>query len=188
VVRHPALQDRIAAGILDTAATVLAERGESASMAEIAEAAGVGRATLYRYFPNRDALLQGLSRAAVEELGTRIADADLAAVPVREGLARLIRGFLAAGSRYAALAQTGKKHIDAGELDRRVAGPVRDLIGRGVGDGTLRDDLPAELLFEMFSGLLERALYLVIRNQLGIEQASAATATLFLGGAGRAPS
>jgi tetracycline repressor-like protein len=38
-------------GILDIAAGVLAERGEAASTVHIADAAGVGRATLYRYFP-----------------------------------------------------------------------------------------------------------------------------------------
>src|SRR5689334_6831675 len=33
----------------------------SSSMEEIAAAAGIGVATLYRYFPNREALLDGLS-------------------------------------------------------------------------------------------------------------------------------
>ncbi|MGH3259142.1 MAG: helix-turn-helix domain-containing protein, partial [Streptosporangiaceae bacterium] len=52
-----ALRDRAARVILDAAAALLAERGESVSMADIAEAAGVGRATVYRYFPTKDALL-----------------------------------------------------------------------------------------------------------------------------------
>lgn len=185
MVRRPALHDRVVKGILDTAAIVLTERGETVSMAEIAEAAGVGRATLYRYFPNREALLQGLARAAFDELGARITEAELDAVPVREGVARLTRGFVTAGSKYAAIVQTGKKHlgeIEVEELDEKITQPVRALLARGVADGTLRDDVPIDIQFEMFRGLLEKALQLVMRGQVGIEPASAAVVALFLDG------
>ena len=84
----PTLRDRIAAGILDTAAAVLAGRGESARMAEIADAGGVSRATLYRYFPTRDALLNALAEAASAELRERIADAELDTIPVPEAIGR----------------------------------------------------------------------------------------------------
>lgn len=184
MVRHPALRDRIAAGILDTAATVLAERGESASMADIAQAAGVGRATLYRYFPTRDALMHGLTRAAFGELGDRIAAADLDAVPLREGVARAARAFIAAGARYAAVVHVAKTYIDdPAEFDRAIAEPVRVLIRRGVASGDLRADVPADVLFEMFTGLLERSLQLVERGQLGVEQAGSVITTMFLDGA-----
>lgn len=184
MVRHPALRDRIAAGILDTAAAVLAERGESVSMAELAQAAGVGRATLYRYFPTREALLLGLTRAAFEELRDRIADAGLDAVPVREGIARAARAFIAAGRRYAAVIHVGKSYVeDPAEFDRVIAEPVRVLIRRGVADGELRDDVPADVLFEMFTALLERALPLVGSDRLGVEQAGAVVTTMFVDGA-----
>ncbi|WP_199701662.1 TetR/AcrR family transcriptional regulator [Jiangella rhizosphaerae] len=183
MVRRPALRDHIAAGILDTAAAVLAERGESVSMADIAQAAGVGRATLYRYFPTREALLLGLTRAAFEELSGRIAAAELDAVPLREGLARAARAFIAAGSRYAAVVHVGKTYVeDPAEFDRAVAEPVRALIRRGVADRDLRADVPAEVLFEMFTALLERSLRLVDAGRLGVEQAGAVVTTTFLDG------
>ncbi|SDU87059.1 TetR/AcrR family transcriptional regulator [Jiangella alkaliphila] len=186
MVRHPAIRDRIAAGILDTAASVLAERGESVSMADIAQAAGVGRATLYRYFPTREALLLGLTRAAFEELSDRIAAAELDAVPLREGVARAARAFIAAGRRYAAVIHVGKTYLeDPAEFDRAVAEPVRALIRRGVADGELRADVPPDVLFEMFTALLERALHLVGSERLGVEQAGAVITTTFLDGAGR---
>ena len=49
--------DRTAAAILDAAAHVLSEHGSGANLADVAAAAGVSRATLYRYYPDRDALL-----------------------------------------------------------------------------------------------------------------------------------
>lgn len=180
------LQDRVVAGILDAAAAVLAERGDSVSMAEIASAIGVGRATLYRYFPNREALLGGLAEAAFTELCQRIADAEVDTVPVADGIARLTRGFLAAGDKYAALANTRKDQLgDSDALDQHVAAPIRDLLRRGVDDGTLRDDLSVTVLFEMYTGLLEHALNMLLRREIGSEQAAATVTTMFLNGANR---
>lgn len=64
--------------ILDAAFTVLAAR-PTATLAEIAKAAGVGRATLHRYFPGRDDLIEAMALMAADELeaavNTAVADA-----------------------------------------------------------------------------------------------------------------
>ncbi len=65
MTRSTAIHDRVAAAILDATADLLAEGGESPSMNDVAEAAGVARATLYRYFPTRERLLQALASAAL---------------------------------------------------------------------------------------------------------------------------
>lgn len=46
--------------ILGAANRVLSEKGASASLDEIAQAAGVGNGTLYRHFPTRAALIQAV--------------------------------------------------------------------------------------------------------------------------------
>ena len=66
-----ALQQRVATVILDAAAHVFAAGGES-SMNEIAETAGVGRATLYRYFPNRQALWDEVAVVAVARISKQL--------------------------------------------------------------------------------------------------------------------
>ena len=183
----PTLRDRIATGILDTAAAVLAERGESASMAEIADAAGVSRATLYRYFPSRDALLRGLAEAGSSELRERIADAELDTIPVPEAIARLTRGFVFAGSKYVALTRSGHKPPDPAEAQKDLAVPVLRLFDRGIADGTLRPDLTPEVLVQIFTGLLEAAIRVSGPNGIGAEKASAAVISVFLDGSRRRP-
>lgn len=183
MAERPALRDHIEAAILTAAADVLAVRG-TASMAEIAAAAGIGRATLYRYFPNRESLLSGLTEAAARDLTTRITDADLDSVPVPTALARLTRGFLTAGSKYGALLQPETQLPDKdSELKQRLGAPVRGLLARGAGDGALRADLSVDTLFEMYTGLLEKGLLMVLRGDTGVEQASAAVLAIFLDGA-----
>jgi TetR/AcrR family transcriptional regulator, mexCD-oprJ operon repressor len=182
MVRSAKLRERIADGILDAAAAVLGERGDAASMEEVAAAAGVGRATLYRYFPSRDALLQALEAAAIEHLCVKIAEAELDTVPVREGIARLDRGFLDAGGKYIALLRSGRKTTDPRVIEQRIAAPIRALIHRGVRDGTLRGDIPPDMLFGMFIALLENAMQMTSQARLGIEAASAAITTAFLTG------
>jgi len=171
--------------ILEAAASVIAGRGRAVSMAEIAAAAGIGRATLYRYYPTREALVTGLMLDALDQVAQGIAAAELDTVDVREGVARLGRAFLGTATRYAALIQFGidKDDKPAG-LEEKLTGPVRDLLRRGVESGELRDDVPLELHFELLTGLFERALGLVLAGRLPAERASALISSMFFDGAG----
>jgi hypothetical protein len=54
---------------------------------------------------------------------------------------------------------------------------------RGIASGHLRQDLPADVLLELFGGTLIAAIKLTQRHQLGLEEASAAAAAVFLDGA-----
>src|SRR5438270_3909526 len=95
--------DRTSAAILDAAAHALSERGSRANMADVAAAAGVSRATLYRYFPDREALLDALASHALADASARLADAGLERAPVEEALERIVRALTAVGDRYAVL-------------------------------------------------------------------------------------
>jgi AcrR family transcriptional regulator len=54
--------------VLTAAREAFAEGGESTSLEEIARRAGVGIGTLYRHFPNRQALLEALYVGEVEQV------------------------------------------------------------------------------------------------------------------------
>ncbi len=62
--------------VLTAAREAFLEGGEATSLEEIARRAGVGIGTLYRHFPNRQALLEALYAGEVEELSSSAAELD----------------------------------------------------------------------------------------------------------------
>ena len=62
--------------MLAAAREAFAEGGESTALEEIARRAGVGIGTLYRHFPNRQALLEALYVDEVEEVCRSAAELD----------------------------------------------------------------------------------------------------------------
>jgi AcrR family transcriptional regulator len=54
--------------VLDAAAELFAERGCDVSVDEIARKAGVGHATVFRRFPNKDALISAVVSKQIDEL------------------------------------------------------------------------------------------------------------------------
>jgi AcrR family transcriptional regulator len=180
---------RTPAAILETAARVLADHGD-ATMNDIAAAAGVGRATIYRHFPTREALLQALEAEALREFTARVTAAGLDRVPVPEALQRLLRAIFTVGDRYVVLTRQ-RAAVFGYQLDeqseRPAGAPIRAIFQRGIDDGTLRDDLGAGQLGHLFGGLALAAFAAALPQTAGIEQAAAVTASMFLDGARRRP-
>jgi AcrR family transcriptional regulator len=174
--------DRTTAAILTAAAHVLSEQGSSSNMADVAAAAGVSRATLYRYYPHREELLVALAAQALAETAARLADAGLERATVEEAIERIVRAVVAVGDRYAVLVHEQVKP-DPAEAERLLGAPIRAVFTRGVESGLFRQDLSVEVLVEIFGGALLSAVKLTQRGQLGLEEASAATAAVFLDGA-----
>jgi AcrR family transcriptional regulator len=134
--------ERNRARILDAATDVFAQRGVGATLNDVARAAGVGVGTVYRKFPDKDALLDALFDAKVDTL-VRLA---VEAAPIEDaGLA--FRSFLL-GVIEARATDRGLGTIVMGgdrgerfatELGQRLAPAVRPLIARAQAAGELRD-------------------------------------------------
>jgi AcrR family transcriptional regulator len=161
---------------------VLSEHGKSTNMADVAAAAGVSRATLYRYYPHREALLEALAAQALADAGARLADAGLERAPVEEAIERIVRAILAVGDRYSVVIHEHVK-LNQAEAERLLGAPMRAVFARGIESGLFRQDIPAEVLLELFGGALMAAVKLTQRRHIGLEEASAATAAVFLDGA-----
>ncbi len=181
MARSTVIQDRVAGAILDVAADLRARRGEPPSMAEVAAAAGVARATLYRYFPTRERLLEELTTYALDATITRLAQADLDTVPVPEGIARLVRLVAAAGSKYAAVIGP-MRTSPASPEEQQIGTMIAALLRRGIDDGTFRGDLTADELGFVLGQLLQAAARMAAEHQAGVEKAAALITSVFLHG------
>jgi TetR/AcrR family transcriptional regulator, mexCD-oprJ operon repressor len=177
--RQP-LQQRVAAAILDGAAQVFALQGEQANMNDVAAAAGVARATVYRYFPNREALLDELAQAAVRDLDARLASARIDAVAPEEGIARAVRALLDVGDPIVLLVRRHPRS-DRDRFERSVVRPLRELFERGQADGDVRQDISSARLTESLLGLVVGVF--TSAPALGREDMTAMIAGLFLDGA-----
>lgn len=179
-VTVPLLRAHVAASLLKVAAGVLAEQGQGASMTVIAETAGVGRATLYRYFPTKDALVAALYDRALTHLKQQVTAAGLDTAPVPEALARLTRIVIATASEHRVLALFDKTAAQAAEADQAIHEPFRQLFRRAAAEDVLRADIPVE---GVYLALLEGMIGQVVSGRIGVEQASAAATAVFLDGA-----
>jgi AcrR family transcriptional regulator len=96
--------------ILATARDAFAEGGEATALEEIARRADVGIGTLYRHFPNRQALLEALYVGEVEEMARSAAELD-GAEPW-EALNTWFEGFIAYIGTKRALAAELQNYLD----------------------------------------------------------------------------
>ena len=96
--------------LIAAARDAFTESGTSASLEEVARRAGVGIGTLYRHFPNRQALLEAVY---VDELAALCASAtDLAELPPWEALVGWLHRFVGYLATKRALAQELMNYID----------------------------------------------------------------------------
>jgi AcrR family transcriptional regulator len=140
---------------LDAAATLVAERGlRAVTMSEIAARTGIGRATLYKYFPDVEAILLAWHERKIAAHLEQLAEVRDQA----RGAANRLEAVLEAYALIAHQARTPHGHPDAelaATLHRdqhavhahnQLHDLVRDLVAEGVEAGELRNDVPAEEL------------------------------------------
>ena len=167
--------------IIESATAVLS-RTPDASLGTIARAAGVGRTTVHRHFPDRDALVRAIADAAMDATRDAYAAAHLDDGPPIDALARLVHELVALGDRFAFLlrepALVGDPAVDATE--REMAAPIVVLIERGRASGALRDDLPATWVLEVLMAAVYAAWGAIARGVLARADAPAAVTRLSL--------
>lgn len=148
-------------------------------MLEVAAAAGMGRATVYRYFPSRQALLDALADVALQRAGEQLSAASLERVSVAEGVGRAVRALAAVGDYFVVL-ERERVRPEPERLEAQIGTPLRALLERGQETGEIRDDVPAAWLTEMLLGLVVSIL--LAPRLLGTEDTIAAITSLFLDG------
>ena len=153
--RRDALRNR--ERILEVAKAAFTRQGANASLEEIAKQAGVGAGTLYRHFPTRDELIEGVYRNEVGKLAA-------AAARFAETMSPLgaLRAWMLLLVDYIAA-----KHVIAPALNTIAGGPSRlhegsrtmiqraidELVKRAKRSGDLRRDLDAYDLLRALIGV-----------------------------------
>lgn len=137
--------------ILEAAKEAFARSGAGTSLDDIAKQAGVVAGTLYRHFPTRDALLEGVYRIEVEKLG--VAERKFAQImPPIEALRAwmlLFVDYIATKQIIAPALNTlvgaPSKVYEASRA--QITGASHALVGRAIKSGEIRRDLdPFDLL------------------------------------------
>lgn len=129
--------------ILDAAVAVLAA-DPSASLADVARRAGLGRATLYRHFPSREALRDAIRAEALARAETALAAADLESLPPREGVRRAAEVLVPLGMRFRVLLAEGADVDPEFVAARdRVLAPLVGLVARATAPASTPASAPA---------------------------------------------
>ena len=137
--------------ILDTTWALVAEHGlTSVTMSQIAEKTGIGRATLYKYFPNVEAILLAWHERHVThhlehlaELRDQAGDAAERLEAVLEAYALISHHREHHGTELLALLHRGE-HVAWAQ--QQLIDMIRDLLTEAAETGSVRDDVAPEEL------------------------------------------
>lgn len=141
--------------ILGAAKTVFAQRGLDASLDDVAKEAGLGVGTVYRRFPNRDALVDAMYDDMVRSI-IRIVEESTALPRAWDGIVHFMTEMLESQGRdkglrdvmlsrqkhlFAECGRPGAGHEDV--IRERLEPALYDLVARAQQDGDLREDVTA---------------------------------------------
>lgn len=133
---------------IDATAALIAEHGLlSVTMSQIAEKAGIGRATLYKYFPDLEAVLHAWHERQINNHLEQLAHARDQASEPSERLAAVLRAYAHIArhphghrdSELAALLHRGE-HVTRAQ--RQLHAMIGELLAQAAQAGQVRDDIP----------------------------------------------
>ncbi|MBI0316388.1 MULTISPECIES: TetR/AcrR family transcriptional regulator [Streptomyces violaceusniger group] len=142
------------AALLDAAERVLLRDGPAVPLEVVAREAGVGIATLYRNFADREELYAAVVHRSYELVAALAQEAEDSAAPPLDALAGFLHGLLAErhhlalpllGAPGPLSADEGGLHSadEADPLGSRISRSLAAVLKRGVGDGSIRPDATA---------------------------------------------
>ena len=148
-------------------------RRPGASLGDVARNAGVGRATLHRYFRSRDVLMIELARIATAELNTAVEQAVTDATSHTDGLQRALTAIIPLAERQWFLAHEQvdqDQSIAAAYEQERQA--LRASIDAAKGEGTFDAAVSTKWIATVFDNLIYSAWTMVRDDEATASQAA----------------
>ncbi|UGY90441.1 TetR/AcrR family transcriptional regulator [Streptomyces gobiensis] len=170
--------------VLKTAADLLSRKA-TASMDEIAKAAGISRATLHRHFAGRDALVLALGALGIEQIEEGLATARIDEGEPEDAVRRLVAEAMPVAGFLAFLYGENQLY-ESDRMDegwQRVDAKVSGLFRRGQQQGVFRPELAPSWLTEALYALIAASAWTVQDGRMAPKDAPHMVAELLLGGA-----
>lgn len=171
--------------ILEAALHALA-RNPDAALDDIARAAGVTRTTVYRHFPNREAVVSAVYLEALAAVSAAMVAAQLDEGPVPDAVRRAVDAVIGVADEYAVLVNGPATDLNEPRLVAgydEALGPVVALAERGQSAGELSGALPAWWIADCLFALLLAALARVGDGRLAPSEIPSLVLTAFWSGA-----
>jgi len=136
---------------LDTTAALVAEHGlRAVTMSQIAERSGIGRATLYKYFPDVEAILIAWHERQITGHLDHLAKVRDKAGDPAERLEAVLRAYALISHDHrrhnTELAAFMHRHEQVARAQRQLRDMIRQLLAEAAATGDVRDDVaPDEL-------------------------------------------
>ncbi|WP_070030129.1 TetR/AcrR family transcriptional regulator [Streptomyces sp. F-1] len=170
--------------VLRSAAALLT-RKSTATMDEVAKAAGISRATLHRHFAGRDALVRALEALGIAECEAALDRARPEDGAAADAVRRLVREIQPAAGLLAFL--YGESQLWEGDRQndgwQRLDGRIAALFQRGQHSGEFRIDLTPAWLAEALYGLTASCAWASLDGRVAARDFPTMVAELLLGGA-----
>ncbi|MEU9333521.1 helix-turn-helix domain-containing protein [Streptomyces sp. NPDC048290] len=170
--------------VLRSAAALLTHKS-TATMDEVAKAAGISRATLHRHFAGRDALIRALEALGIAECEAALERARLDEGAAAGAVRRLVREIEPSAALLAFL-YTENQLFEGEERDagwQRLDDRMTALFRRGQDSGEFRIDLTPVWLTEALYGLVGAAAWAVQDGRVAAKDFETMIVELLLGGA-----
>jgi AcrR family transcriptional regulator len=137
-------RDDVRRALLDATAALVAQRGlRAVTMSEIATTVGIGRATLYKYFPNVESIMVAWHERQIAGHLQLLVEARDRTTGALERLRAVLETFAALSRphRPAELSDVLHSRDHVTRAEQHLHDFVADLIGDGVAEGLVRTDL-----------------------------------------------
>lgn len=158
--------------IIEAAFEVFAEN-QAASLGDVAQRAGVGRATLHRHFPGRPELMRALAKIAMTELDEAVNQATANATTYEEGFRLSLFAIVPLANRQWFLANEGL------EADPEIAAAydagleeLRSDVEKAKKEGVFDPNVPTAWIVEAHENLIYAAWSLVRSGEATPKQAA----------------
>jgi AcrR family transcriptional regulator len=182
-------------GLLEVAAEVLVAYPR-ASLGEVAAAAGVGRTTLHKRYPTREALLLAVAHDSVDRFAEAVAGSGITLLAPRAtaadataALHSLVEALVPLGARLEFLLRQPELDRDPALAARieQLDAPIEDFVRRAQHAGAVRRDAPVWWVVSTLYALTYSAWDGVARGRLAALDAPDLALRTLLAGVGEAP-